>query len=287
MNSDKAMLDAIEKWCLVMKGNLSADATLYNQSMMTLMVEWAKQSNFIFVGGAARSGTTYLKTILNSHSRIGCGHEMKLIPMICSTKKLWWKNMHYQLIPAGMHEEKLDNVFLCFAAMYMMSSRVDGKPRIAEKTPHNVTEFGLLHHWFPNAKFIHIIRDGRAVAASLLKQNWIDMTAPEKGKVWYCQNTFNAGKYWVQIIESAKRQQAQIPETHYLTLRYEDLINTPQETMKFMFEFLDEQWEPQILTKNPVIAEGVNKWREELSQDQLFEFDRSAGHLFNKLGYSK
>lgn len=262
------------------------DDTLFQTSVMDFIQQWALNANFIFMGGVARSGTTYMKYVLDSHSRISCGHEMKLIPMICSVRKLWWKNMNHQLIPAGMGAENLDHAFRTFACMYMLLSRTGDKPRIAEKTPHNVTEFGTLARLFPNAKFVHIVRDGRAVAASLLKQNWIDMTAPEAGRVWYCRDVSGAARYWRHILEIAEKEAESIPASNYHVLKYEDLVSNPQQILQSLFEFLGESWEPQVLAKNPIKGGALDRWRSELSPEQLNEFAAIAGERMSTMGYT-
>lgn len=279
-----ATLRLMEEWAAAQRG-ARADGTLYQDAVMAFIQQWALGADFIFVGGAARSGTTYLKSVLDAHSRISCGHEMKLIPMMCSIRKLWWKNMHHQLVPAGMPEDKLDHAFRAFAAMYMLQSRVGGKPRIAEKTPHNVTEFGTLARWFPRAKFVHVVRDGRAVAASLLKQNWIDMTAPDAGKVWYCRDVAGAARYWLHILQTADAERATIPPAQYHVVRYEDMVDGAEATLRALFAFLDEPWEPAVLAANPVRADAVDRWRAELTAEQLATFHGIAGERLAAMGY--
>lgn len=254
-------------------------------AMLDLVVAWFKSSRFIFVGGVARSGTTLMKSILDSHPNICCGHELKLVPLFCSVPRKWWTDMKHQLIPGGMTPEYMDQTFAAATAVYMMRCRTDGKKRIAEKTPHNVTEFAVLHRYFPNAQFVHIVRDGRGVAASLLQQNWVDLTNLQGGKVWYTQNAGNAGRYWRHIIENADKQRADIPDSQYKVVRYEDLVKQPEATLRDLFEFLGEPWHPEVLTVNPVHAASLNIWRTKLSQQQLSEFDAVAGELMKKLGY--
>lgn len=269
---------------------LNSDADLQNLAMqdalMNLVKAWAASCRFIYVGGVARSGTTYIKNVLDSHSNISCGHELKLEPLMASMRKLWWtKEMSTQLLSAGITENKLDQSFSVFAAMYVLLNRHDKKGRIASKTPHLSTEFATFHRWFPQAKFIHVLRDCRAVVSSLLRQRWIDLTDPKSGLVWYCKDAVGASRYWRHILETTQREEAQIPKSQYYTIRYEDLVANPEATLKAMFEFLEEPWEPQVLQKNPVHAESLTQWRALLNEQQLQEIQAMCGELMSSLGY--
>lgn len=269
----------------VVSARSTGDDALYDSAVLHFMDEYARNATFIFVGGASRSGTTFLRHILNSHSRISCGHEMKLIPVMCSTRRKWWACMSGQLQAAGMPEANLDIAFRVFVATYMLLSRVGVKPRIAEKTPHNITEFGQLATWFPRAKFVHVVRDGRAVVASLLKQRWVDLLAPDKKLVWYCQTAGKAARYWQEIHDAADAQRAAIAPPNFYELRYEKLVHTPETTLRQLFDFLNEPWEPHVLTANPVDASAEQRWRTELTPAQLQEIDAVAGARLRAMGY--
>lgn len=271
----------------VVSARATGDAALYDSAVLQFMDEYARNAQFIFVGGAARSGTTFLRHILNAHSRISCGHEMKLIPVMCSTRRKWWGSMSGQLQAAGMPQAHLDVAFRVFVAVYMLLSRVGDKPRIAEKTPHNVTEFGQLAAWFPRAKFVHVVRDGRAVVASLLKQRWVDLLAPEQKLVWYCRTAANAALYWRQILEAADEHRDAIAPPNFHELRYEQLVRAPEHTLRRLFDFLNEPWEPHVLAANPVDASAEQRWRGDLTPAQLREIDKVAGARLRAMGYQE
>lgn len=269
---------------------LNNDAGLQSVAMQTSLLElvqaWAASCRFIYVGGVARSGTTYVKNVLDAHSNISCGHELKLEPLMASMRKLWWtKEMSAQLLSAGITENKLDDSFSVFAAVYVLLNRRDNKGRIASKTPHLVTEFATFHRWFPQAKFVHVLRDCRAVSASLLQQKWIDLTDAKSGLVWYCRDAVGASRYWRHILETSQREEALIPKSQYHTIKYEDLVANPEATLRNMFDFLGEPWEPDVLSKNPVHAESVDRWRTLLNEEQLHTIQAMSGDLMASLGY--
>lgn len=253
---------------------------------MTTVVARVRQLPLIFVGGAARSGTTYLRRVLDSHTNIHCGEEMKLIPLICDTRRTWWGYIQGQATKMGVTQEALDDAFAALIGVYLTHSGALDKCRVAEKTPHNVIEFGLLARLFPCAKFVHVLRDGRAVVASLIKESWGDSLTPDKGKVWYCRDTTNAAKYWVYVLDLAQKNQDQVAPERYHVLRYENLILAPEATLQALFHFLGEPWQPHVLADNPVLpADQLNKWRTELTAEQVADIEREAGTVLRKLGY--
>lgn len=282
---DTALLTALAGAGAALAAERDVHTLAVQNALLALVETWFKSCRFIFLGGVARSGTTLLRSILDAHPNICCGHELKLVPLFCSVPRKWWTDMKHQLIPGGMTPDAMDRTFAAATAVYLMKCRKDGKRRIAEKTPHNVTEFGVLHRYFPSAQFVHIIRDGRGVAASLLEQHWVDLTNLQGGKVWYTQNAGNAGRYWSHIIETAEKQREGIPSAQYKVLRYEDLVKHPETVLRDLFEFLGEPWDPCVLAQNPVHAGSLNAWRTKLSQKQLTEFDTTASAMMKRLGY--
>src|SRR5205807_5792933 len=75
------------------------------------------------------------------------------------------------------YPELVDAVFAAFA-------QSQGKPRWGDKTPNNVLHLPLLSRLFPDAQFVHIVRDGREVAASLAEQSWWRSSAGEAARWW-------------------------------------------------------------------------------------------------------
>jgi 2-polyprenyl-3-methyl-5-hydroxy-6-metoxy-1,4-benzoquinol methylase/tetratricopeptide (TPR) repeat protein len=127
----------------------------------------------IFIGGAGRSGTTLLRTMLDAHPRLHCGPELKLVPVLSQLRAQWLATMGGALRDAGVTPERLDAGVRSFLEA-LLTGLAPAGTRLAEKTPHNVMHIDLLSRLFPRARFIHLVRDGRAVVASLLRQDWRD-----------------------------------------------------------------------------------------------------------------
>jgi len=97
---------------------------------------------------------------------------------------------------------------------------------------------------FPQARFIHVVRDGRDVVGSLLQRDWMDPTTGEK--VWCCQTPKAAAEYWVHVVDAIREQGERIPG-RYLEVQYSELIEHPEAVMRIVMAFLGERWEDSVL----------------------------------------
>ncbi|KHN91899.1 modular protein [Pectobacterium actinidiae] len=147
---------------------------------------------------------------------------------------------------------------------------------------------------WPNADFIHILRDGRDLAASHLK------TVPE----WGYQTIEEAAYGWLEIVANAHRS---APNARYQEIRYEDLVMTPQIVIKQMIDFIGLEWDDGLLrhsdlahslfekpwghpsaesASKPVYTGRNGRYRQDLTQEQIEKFELIAGKELQRLGYS-
>ena len=135
---------------------------------------------FIVIGGAGRSGTTLLRTILGRHPLIASGPETTVFLSRISSPhdlgpRLGWDE---RLLERWLRQSRSQVEFI--GMMQGAMRERTGKPFWAEKTPANVRRFGFIRQHFPNVKLVHIIRDGRDVACSLRRKSF----AKIDGAVW-------------------------------------------------------------------------------------------------------
>lgn len=255
----------------------------------------------IFVGGAGRSGTTLIRVILDSHPNIACGSELRVTP---SLAKLW----------SAFHE-KIDNLndynfgeietnvvfqqlYIALVRRYFSSTN---KTRLAEKTPGNCCYFSELGRLFPDAKFVHVIRDGRDVVASLLSQNWVDIKTGNKMDVTRdVEKAANAWKSYVIKGLSARNDDAL--KGRYHEIRYEDIIGSPKETLQRLFSFLDEPWSDDILSfhkqkrrlhneaSGEQVSQGIytsscERWKKDLSPQEQESVISVQSEILQELNY--
>jgi len=258
----------------------------------------------IFIGGAGRSGTTLIRVMLDAHPRISCGPELKILPQIALLHRDLTTSFASIMQSYGNSPADLGSMFRQFIeALFANSLRRSGKPRWAEKTPHNVTVMVELGTIFPDARFLHVVRDGRDVACSLVTMNWMN---PRTGqKVDYIQNIRNAARYWRDVVQSA-RQQAAHPSLagRVLEVRYEALVADAEHTLRQVLQFVGEPWDPAVLSyhnekrrdepqeastlqaSKPVYGSAVGRWRTEMTRDDKIAFKAEAGELLRELNYA-
>jgi len=257
----------------------------------------------IVVGGCGRSGTTLVRVILDSHPNICCGPESSMfLPVWPSARKLAARfEMPEQevteLIAAcDSHAEFVDRFF----ARYGRSRQ---KPRWAEKTPRNILHLDYVFEHFPNARFVHMIRDGRDTICSLRthpRHKVVDGQLVElntRHPLGPCLDR------WISNVGAGLKYRS---DPRYIEIRYEQLVAEPRETLVRLFEFLGEPFDERVLEyhrlqgqsrdarhfpQNPeatqaMYTKAVARWRKDLSPEEILIVKREAGPLLRELGYA-
>ncbi len=277
-------------------GNL-VQATLAEHGMV---LHDDDEPDLVFVGGAGRSGTTLFRAMLDAHPRIHCGPEIKLVPPLMTQVRVWRETLATDLAAAGVDPSLLDDAARAFVRT-LLEGRAPAGLRVAEKTPHNLLHLAALGRLFPRARFLHVIRDGRAVTASLLRQDWRDPSTGER--IAWCRDVASASAYWAEVVEGIRAQAPSVPG-RYLEVRYEDLVVQPEAEMQRVLAFLGEAWDDAVLaheragvalsqreSSSAAVASAihrgaVDRWREDLSDDDLLQLVPQATQWIERLGYA-
>jgi len=247
----------------------------------------------VVLGGSPRSGTTLLRRLLDGHASLCCGPEMGLFLPI-----------RFRLEPlaalSGIDQEELRAMFVgsasqgalvdAFSARYRT---LQGKARWAEKTPQNVRHFGWIAERFPEARLIHVIRDGRDVVCSAREhgeRRWIDgrwvWSHHPRPTDWYA-------RAWVADTAHGMRFRG---HPGYLEVRYEDLATEPEATLRDICAFLDEPFDPDMIPDVPTGADAppdrgrpntssIGRWERDLSAADLAVVEAICGERLRELGY--
>lgn len=194
-----------------------------------------EQERPIIILGCPKSGTTLLRLILDSHPNISCGPETAFLVDMHAIVSKHWSHMELYRFEKDYWFRKIEEFYSSFQMDYVQRR---GKKRWAEKTPIYTEYTDFLLTLFPNAQFIHLIRDGRDVAYSMKDRHG-----------WYsavrCMR-----KSWRSYIQEAQKLGKKLPKNQFLEIRYESLVSKPEETTQALFKYLNETWQPEVLDYN-------------------------------------
>lgn len=270
----------------------------------------------IFIIGVHRSGTTLLRFMLNSSPHIYIPPESDFIP------RFFLGRPHRELSQADI-ARILDVIFhryrfvkewqgappdpaLLIArlpartpaalldTLYSDYARQHGAGRWGDKTPIYASYVDLIAAIFPTARFVHIIRDGRDVALSMLDK-WGDKELHV--------DIYFAARNWVRRIRQAHASAARLGPGRYYEMRYEALVAAPEAELRPLCDFLDEPYLPAMAqpdrlgreqvaagdfheaVRRPPSTTRVARWQREMTPADLRLFQRLAGPMLHELGY--
>lgn len=132
-------------------------------------------------------------------------------------------------------------------ALYRLETGVPEGGRWGDKTPEYVLHIADLDRCFPQAQFVHIVRDGRDVYLSLASKRWSD-----RG-----QTPYELGRYWTRAVTAAAEAGARLGKERYLLVKYEDLVLDTRATLVRVSDFLEVEFEEDTLDAHSEAAKVV------------------------------
>ncbi|MER7501075.1 sulfotransferase [Nonomuraea pusilla] len=223
----------------------------------------------VFVIGCPRSGTTMLQLMLHSHPRMAVPPETRFLVPVYYRRRSWGDLRAPQRRKAlaewiaterttKFRELKIDKdeyVRQCvegpgslgsiIGTAFRMYAERFGKERWGDKRPSYVKQVDMLLRLFPDAQFIHLIRDGRDCVASL------------KEMPWFTLDSFHAVSTWAEAIDAGNRLRKSLPADTYYELRYEDLTDDPSTELKKICHFLEEDYSPAMISPREAASVAV------------------------------
>ncbi len=262
----------------------------------------------VFVVGMNGSGTTMLADCLGLHPQLYMfPHESKVLPYFLSRlgqagdlsqaanrrrladaigkeKPYWHTNGETPVVLsdaslAGCRTfaDVVSQIYLSFAAR-------DRKFRWGDKSPANTHHISLLAAGFPDAQFVHIIRDGRDAAQSFHRR-W---RYSPRHTIWR----------WKRAVSDGRRQGATLPPERYLEVRYESLTSAPEPEMRRICSFLGLPFDAAVLqsamrymesepdsAQAGQMVKNSGKWQSYFSAGQIRTLEMISGDLLDQLGY--
>lgn len=282
--------------------------------------ERAREEPPIFIVGANRSGTTLLRLMLNAHSRIAIPDELEYLDAtIAGVPVERWRaptlsDKAFHAFVSQLFEARktvLDGVDVGalvervmkgprdlrypYEVMLSAWARAHGKPRWGEKTPGNLFYVDVLHAMFPEAQFILVVRDPRAGVTSMQEADFFPRDV-----------VFNALSRRKHHRASREMLRRHLPPSQHLTVRYEDLVAAPEETLRWICSFLGEAFEPTMLSyyrdaseymttdaastfnvaaTRPVTTHRVERWRKVLRPREVALVEQVCAEEMRDYGY--
>lgn len=283
----------------------------------------------IFVTGASRSGTTLVSHLLGRHSEISGlremhyfgaswspeGHRRDFSPSeVRRAVKALLERQRRDSVTAQDLKEEVDEVLSLlgatpdsasvFAETVRHLAMRAGKSIPCEQTPRNIYYAEALLDSFPNSRFVHILRDPRAVLASQ-KSRWRKralmhqpsrMSRLQQLRTWANYHPYIVAWLWNRATVSALRLQS---HPRFRTIRFEDLISEPERTVRAVCEFLEVDYEAAMLDVEHVNSSyipstghktGFNKspvdsWRNSLTADETSLVSLRCRKAMTQAGY--
>lgn len=186
----------------------------------------------VFVIGCPRSGTTLLRLMLDSHPRISCGEETHFLRDLGSTVGEHWPLLETYGFPREYWLERIRAFYNDFQAGYLERR---GKLRWAEKDPTYTLVLPFIDDLFPDAQYVHLVRDAYDVVASF-RDRWGYLSALRVAR----------GE-WTRYVHAGRGFGERLPIGRYHELRYEALVTDPEPALRSLLEFLGEAWDPAVL----------------------------------------
>ena len=237
----------------------------------------------IFLVGAERSGTTVLRLMLDHHPQLAWCYEFEYAVDLVAQGENWpeldayyqWLETHRTFQATGftinpdLNYPLLVNSFLCQKRKY------EGK-LIVGATVHR--HFDKLLRIWPDARFIHIIRDGRDVARSCINMGWA-------GNVW------TGIERWLEVETLWTQLEQQLPADRRINLVYEELISNPVKTLRQVCNFIGIEYDesmlnyPQTTTYDFPDPNFIGQWQRKMSEHEIQLVESRIGNMLISRGY--
>ena len=272
---------------------------------------------FPFFVGCGRSGTTLLRAMFNAHPEMAVPDEVAFIIRYSRPHRAveygWPRRFdagrcadlivadssfrRWALTEPEARDALRDPPPASFPAairrLYGRVAALEGKSRYGDKTPMHVLHLHRLGRLFPEARFVHIVRDGRDVASSYATTAWGPQSVEE------------SAVRWRRSVRRGLHDGRRLGPGRYREVRYEALVAEPESELRTLCRFLELDWDDAMLRYPEKAAEvitatrfpdahqrllppptpGLRDWRRDMARQDVVRFEAIAGSVLDELGY--
>lgn len=254
--------------------------------------------NLVLIVGCARSGTSILGELVAAHPEV---------KYIFEAHSIWelgglGENDSHRLTARNATPVVSQQVREWFQA------QSEGSPVLLEKNPRNILRVPYVHAIFPEARIIHIVRDGRDVACSMVpgcgREEWGHLKPPSWRELFKnYSGVERCARAWKDILEIGLQDLGTIP---HMQVRYEDLLANPAAQAARILGYIGLEMHPQVQafcqriandTSSPYHAKNqdswyendhrlrIGRWRENLSTQEQASITDLLSPVLARLGY--
>jgi hypothetical protein len=273
----------------------------------------------VFVGGCPRSGTTLLRTMLNSHPELAMPHETRILVEGYRRRSEWGdladtgnrRALARWVVDrrVSRHRRLTEDTEALVEAMvaapptlgsvlgagFRLYANRHGKSRWGDKRPSLVLNLEAVFAMFPDAQYVNIVRDPRAVVASIRRVG--------RRHGWEAHGLPGGTDTWERSVRAADRWRRRLPADQFLEVQYEHLVSHPATVIERVAEFLhlDSAGLDAMLhhhetadihsrtlhayVSKPVTAERVRAWEQALGPREIAFVESVLGDQMRRYGY--
>lgn len=272
---------------------------------------------FPFFVGCGRSGTTLVRSMFDSHPEMAVVYESFFVSRLLRRRRRYESSGgfrlgrftadltgHFAFRKLGLSADEVAQLLVeaipattadALRVVYAAHATRQGKSRYGDKTPLYVNVLPVLAGALPEARFVHIVRDGRNVALAYLQAPWGPSSVVE------------ACVYWKHNVERGRRAGRRLGPGRYREVSYERLTEDPEAVLGELCPFVGLEFDPAMLAyferpeevmatirnrhhhqglSQPVTT-GVRDWRSQMAPGDVATFESLAGPLLEQMGYER
>jgi hypothetical protein len=277
-----------------------------------------------FIVGCTRSGTTLTQRIMDAHPDVAVANESHwiirpfrkqprlpidvaptpdLLSLVTSQRK--FRNIKVSPVEVQrlLDEEEPRTYRDLVSRMFDLHAEKKGKTIAGDKTPSFVRSLALLHALWPYTKFVHLIRDGRDVALSTLDWKKSETFIGPRFRGWREDPLMITALRWEWSVRLGRETGRLLGPGLYHEVRYEDLVNDTDRTLKEVCDFVGVEVDDAMLRfhegktrSDPTLSSkrawlpvtpGLRDWTTQMPVHDVERFEAVAGDLLGELGYRR